>query len=57
MEMAFAIFTNVLEVDENGKALNGEEAACRAAQYVRRYFDNSYVVEPPFEPWETELYM
>ncbi|WP_435830459.1 DUF7677 family protein [Micromonospora echinospora] len=27
----------------------------RAAQYVRRYCDPDYVVDPPFEDWETEL--
>jgi hypothetical protein len=55
LEMVFTIFTNVLEVDEEGKVTNAGLATERAAQWIRRYCDPSYQVEPPFEPWETEL--
>lgn len=54
-EQAFAIFMNNLEVDEDGNVLNYKYAENRAAQYIRRYFDSSYTVEPPFENWEMEL--
>lgn len=54
-EQAFAIFMNNLEVDEDGNVLNYKYCENRAAQYIRRYFDSSYTVEPPFENWEIEL--
>jgi diguanylate cyclase (GGDEF)-like protein len=56
MEMAFAIFANVLTLDERGHPTNTKEAEARAAQYVRSYCDPTYVVEPPFEQWEMNLY-
>ena len=55
LEMVFTIFTNVLEIDEDGQVTNDGLAQERAAQWIRRYRDPSYQVEPPFEPWETEL--
>ena len=55
MEAAFSIFLNVLEVDDNGNVRNAKEAEHRAAQYIRRYCDPDYVVEPPFEDWEVDL--
>ncbi|WP_326754960.1 hypothetical protein OH738_11560 [Streptomyces hirsutus] len=55
LEQVFAIFANVLQVDEQGEVVNHGDAQYRAAQWVRMVCDPSYVVEPPFEPWETEL--
>lgn len=55
LEQVFAIFTNVLDIQPNGQVTNAGDATYRAAQYVRQYCDPSYVVEPPFEHWETEL--
>jgi hypothetical protein len=55
LEMVFAIFTNVLDVDEDGRVINEHQATVRAAQYLRSYCDSSFVVSPPFEDWETEL--
>lgn len=55
-EQAFAIFMNHLEVDESGNVVNYKDCENRAAQYIRRYFDSSYTVEPPFEKWELELH-
>lgn len=55
VEQAFAIFMNNLEVAEDGNVLNYKYCENRAAQYIRRYFDSSYTVEPPFEKWEIEL--
>ncbi|GLY24224.1 hypothetical protein Misp04_39560 [Micromonospora sp. NBRC 101691] len=40
---------------DNGTVTNTGDAMYRAAQYVRRYCDPDYVVDPPFEDWETEL--
>jgi hypothetical protein len=52
MEMAYAIFANVIEFDEHGEPVNAKYAEHRAAQYIRSYCDPTYVVAPPFEAWE-----
>ena len=52
-EQVFIIFLNNLEYDETG-VTNYKHAEYRAAQYIRSYYDPSYSVDPPFEPWETE---
>ncbi|WP_441349450.1 DUF7677 family protein [Streptomyces sp. ISL-111] len=54
--MVFAVFSNVLEVDEQGRAVNDGDAQFRVAQWIRARQDPSYVVDLPFEPWETELH-
>ncbi|WP_105620111.1 DUF7677 family protein [Vallitalea okinawensis] len=56
LEQAYAIFANVIEMDENGIVLNAKYAEKRAAQHIRRYVDSTYIVEPPFEDWEVKLY-
>jgi hypothetical protein len=56
LEQVFAIYANVLEVDENGEVLNDGDAQYRAAQWIRRHCDPGYEVDPPFQPWETELH-
>ncbi|MEZ4853110.1 hypothetical protein [Flavobacterium sp.] len=59
VEQAFAIFTNTIKMDENGKVLNQIHAMKRAAQWIRfvcRSENDDYEVEPEFEDWETELY-
>lgn len=56
LEQVFAIWSNVLELDQSGNATNAAEAAKRAAQWLRRYLDDTYVVSPPFEEWELELH-
>lgn len=56
IEMAYAIFANVLELDDAGEPLNAQYAQQRATDYVRSYLDSSFKVEPPFEDWEIELH-
>ena len=56
MEAAYAIFANVIELSDDGEPINAKYAEYRAAQYIRRWCDSSYVVNPPFESWEVELY-
>ncbi len=56
IEQAFAIFTNVLELDKNGQVLNFTYAQKRATDYLRSYCDPGFSVTPPFEDWETKLY-
>ncbi|MCD0447736.1 hypothetical protein LO762_00780 [Actinocorallia sp. API 0066] len=52
LETAFTIFTNVLDIDEDGQVDDGD-AYYRTAQWIRYYCDPAYVVTPPFEDWET----
>lgn len=56
MEQAYAIFANVIEMDDDGNVLNAKYAEKRAAQFIRSYVDKDYVVEPPLEGWEVALY-
>lgn len=56
MEIAYAIFANVVELDQAGVPINAKYAEYRAAQYIRQYCDPSYSPMPPFEAWEQELY-
>ncbi|MDB5353256.1 MAG: hypothetical protein JWN86_4503 [Planctomycetota bacterium] len=57
LERMFAIFANVLELDDEGRVLNDDVATRRAAQWLRKSYDrNGYVVEPAFEPYELELH-
>jgi hypothetical protein len=56
IEAAFAIFANVIELDDNGQVLNATYAEKRATDYIRSYFDPSYKVDPKFEEWEVALY-
>lgn len=54
--MAYAIFANVIELDERGNVLNFKHAQQRATDYVRQYCDPEFEATPPFEDWETTLY-
>jgi hypothetical protein len=56
LEQVFAIFANVLQIDESGQVINDGDATYRAAQWIRSYCDPDYQVEPPFQTWETELH-
>ena len=56
IEQVYAIYANVLELDESGNVLNAKYAEKRATDYIRAYCDSSFEVEPPYEGWETELY-
>lgn len=56
IEQAYAIFANVLELDESGQVLNAQHAQKRATDYLRAYCDRNFKVEPPFEHWELKLH-
>ena len=56
IEQVYAIFANVLELDENGQVLNATYAQKRATDYLRAYCDRSYKVDPPYQDWELELH-
>jgi hypothetical protein len=53
MQTTFAIFANVIELDERGDVLNAKWAERRAAQWVLQYVTGKEA-EPPLEPWECE---
>jgi hypothetical protein len=57
LEQVFAIWSNVLELDDQGKPTNEADARRRAAQYIRGWVDRNYVVIPPFEEWELALHL
>ena len=56
LEQAYAIYCNVLDLDDAGTVINDRQAQHRAAQYIRQYCEPSYVVEPPFQDWEVHLH-
>lgn len=57
MEICFAIFANVLELDEHGDPINEKYAERRAATYLYRYCTGHLPPgEPDLEPWECDLY-
>lgn len=57
LEQVFAIWSNVIELDEHGVPMNAAAARRRAAQYIRTWIDESYVVEPSFSDEELELHL
>ena len=59
VEQAYAIFSNNIQMDENGKVLNASYSMKRAAQWIRdvcKEKDDDFTVIPDFEDWELELY-
>lgn len=56
VESIFSVYTNNIEMDNDGIVLNNKHAMKRAAQYIRSSFDSGYVVVPEFEDWELELH-
>ena len=56
-ETCFAIFANVLELDEQGEPINEKYAERRAATWLYRYCTGELPPgEADLEPWECELY-
>ena len=45
MQLLYAIFVNVLEVDDDGNVLNEKYAEQRAAQWLRSCIDRDYKME------------
>ena len=56
IEQVFAIFANVIELDENGQVINAKYAEKRATDYLKQYCDPSFKVDPDYENWEIELH-
>ena len=57
METCFAIFANVLELDDQGEPLNEKYAERRAAAFLYQYCTGVLpALELELEPWECQLY-
>ena len=57
METCFAIFANVLELDDQGEPLNEKHAERRAAAFLYQYCTGELPHgEAYLEPWECELH-
>ena len=57
METLFAVFANVLELDEAGEPVNEKYAERRAAVWIYRYCSGNWPHgEPQLDAWETALY-
>jgi hypothetical protein len=54
LEMAFVIYANVTELDDEGRPLNPKWAERRAAQYILQYMTGQ-LADPPLEDWEQAL--
>ena len=55
IEMVFAIFANVIEIDADGNVTNFRYAQKRATDYLRWYCKGEEVV-PPYDQWEIDLH-
>jgi hypothetical protein len=55
LEQTYAIFANVLEIDESGQVTNAKYAERRAAQFILQYVTGRQA-DPPFQDWEVALY-
>ena len=56
IEKVYAIFANVIELDDEGHVLNTKYAEKRATDYLRSYCDPTFEVSPDYEEWEITLY-
>ena len=56
IELVFAIYADVIELDENGNVLNAKYAEKRATDSLRQYIDPNFKVEPEYEDWEIYLH-
>jgi hypothetical protein len=56
IEQVFAIYANVIELDEDGNVLNDRYAQKRATDYLREYCCVDFKVDPVYEEWEITLY-
>ena len=57
MEICFAIFVNVLELNDQGEPINEKHAERRAATWLYQYCTGQLPAgEPELEGWECELY-
>ncbi len=59
IKLVFSIWSNNIEIDENGSVLNEDRSSLRAFQYLRSCFDPDFDagdIVPPLEDWEMVEY-
>lgn len=56
IEQAFAIYCNVIEMDDDGVVINAKYAEQRAVDFIRAYCEEDFEVQPPLADWELELH-
>ncbi|MEN8904836.1 MAG: hypothetical protein ABF289_02640 [Clostridiales bacterium] len=56
IETAYAIYVNVMKLDDEGNVLNAKYAEKRATDYIRSFYDSDFIIEQPLEDWERTLY-
>lgn len=56
-EQLIAILGNTLRMDDNYNVINEDWIRYRASQYIRRYNERSYKIDPPLKEWETILWL
>ena len=59
VEQVFAIYSNNIRMDQDGKVLNQNHSMNRAAEYIIHSLSDSeprYHAVPDFEDWELELH-
>lgn len=55
LEMTFAIWSNVVQIDSKDDVTNLEITENRVAQWIMAHLDEDYEIKPELEDWETEL--
>jgi len=55
LESVFAVWGNVIRLNEQGETINTQQLELRVAQWIKSYLDESYQPYPVFEAWEYEL--
>ena len=55
LEQVYAIFANVIELDDQGCVINAKHAEHRAAQFILSYMTGQDA-HPPLEDWEVALH-
>lgn len=56
IELCYAIFMNVIELDKDGYVINFEYAQKRATDSIREFCDPSFKVVKPWQDGEQDLY-
>lgn len=56
IEQVFAIYVNVIQLNDSVEVVNAEYAEIRATDYLKSYIDSSFKVTPEYEDWEIALH-
>ena len=56
VETMFAVYSNNIDINEEGMVINHEYAMKRATHFLLASIDQNYQVNKEFEDWELDLY-